>query len=892
MTQKSRPFLTPRTLRQLRWVFDYYATHHLEVRLKPRKLVSTDGQMIGYLEDIALRQGRLYLRGWSLASEIHVRLGDFGLVRHPHLDRRDVADALGCDPRCGFEASLPLPPPEARPSDRELTLSAAHEDATVSLKMRLPGRMRALRAKTTLAGQFLRDCMVNAPDILQGLRQNDPALRRRIKAALRLDGVAAPGLLNPDVFAAPSEDSGALAARPPAQICDGITIILPVFNAFALLAETLQRVRRHTDLSWHLIVIEDGSTDARVRPFLQQLCAAHQAAADAGCGVTGQITLLENDANLGFIRSVNRGFDLAHELDPDAVRPVILLNSDAFVPEGWASRLVAPLVNDPDIASVTPMSNDAEILSVPVICTRGQLEPGQGDALDTAARTMPQAHHLAALPTGVGFCMAMSPVWLRRVGVFDTGFGKGYGEEVDWCRRAADIGARHLATAALFVEHRGGESFGAALKQAALARNNAMISTRYPGYDALVQGFILGDPLLSQRMALALEWMNSHPDLPEIPVYVAHSMGGGAEMYLQNQLLRRDPQGAVLLRMGGTNRVHVELHTTQGRVAADCDTLDLAVVLISRLARRKVIYSCAVGDPDLSEIPAFLCALAGSGTDGADQGRPLEILFHDYLPISPSYTLLDSDGQYRGVPPAGHLDPAHRYIRRDGTRLDLAAWRACWQKALSRAEALVVFSPDSEAIVAAALPDLQHKIRLRPHKMIQQIERVPNADRLRRRDRPVIGVLGNINLQKGAGVLVELAKDLRRRGSGLANTRLVVVGRVDPNFELSGKGVVVHGPYEPADLPLLIRRYGITCWLIPSIWPETFSFTTHECLATGLPVMAFGLGAQGAAVSVAENGHVIAWPDHDTRTAQALAQAASREFRQIWQGSKNVVADM
>lgn len=881
MSKNARPFLPPpQTLRQLRWVFDYYASHHLEVRLKPRKLHTRDGQMIGYLEDIALRQGRLYLRGWSLAQEVHLTLGDSRLIRHPHMDRRDVADALGCDPRCGFEASLPLPPADARLADRELTVVSVHDDAPVSLSLRLPGRMRQLRARTVLAGQFLRDCMVNAPDIWQGLRQNDPSLRRRIKAALRLDGMAAPGLLNPAVFAPQG------APVPASVACEGITIILPVHNAFSLLSETLSRVCRHTDLPWHLILIEDCSTDPRVRPFLKEAVAAHKAAQ----GMSGQITLVENDTNLGFIRSVNRGFDLARKLDPEARRPVILLNSDAFVPESWASRLVAPLASDPGIASVTPMSNDAEILSVPVICTRGQLEPGQGDALDAVAARLPIEHLLSDLPTGVGFCMAISPIWLERVGLFDTGFGKGYGEEVDWCRRAAAIGGRHVATAGVFVEHHGGESFGSAQKRAALERNNAMISARYPGYDASVQGFILGDPLLSQRMALALEWMNSHPDLPEIPVYVVHSMGGGAELYLQDQLSRRDPQGAVLLRMGGRNRVHIELHTAQGRIAADCDTLDLAVTLVARLARRKVIYSCAVGDPDLTEIPAFLCALADGVDTGAHRPRPLEILFHDYLPFSPAYTLLDSDGVYRGVPAAGHGDPAHQYPRRDGTRLDLAEWQSLWRKALNRAEALVVFSTDSAAIVAAALPDLQERIRLRPHDLLQPIDPVPNREGQRRRDGQAIGVLGNINLQKGAGVLEALADQLRQRAADMPPARLVVVGRVDPVFDL-GPDVIVHGAYAPSDLPALVKRYGITCWLIPSIWPETFSFTTHECLATGLPVMAFDLGAQGACVAQADNGHVIALPAPDARSAHSLAARVLAAFENIQMAKSDVGPD-
>lgn len=836
--------------------------------------------MIGFLDDIALRQGRLYLRGWSLAQEVRLTLGDSTLMRHPHMDRRDVADVLGCDPRCGFEASLPLPPADAHPADRELTVVSVHDGAPVSLSLRLPGRMRQFRARTVLAGQFLRDFMVNAPDIWQGVRQNDPSLRRRIKAALRLDSMAAPGLLNPVVFAPQSPVAPAPVA------CEGVTIILPVHNAFALLNQTLTRVCTHTDLPWHLILIEDCSTDPRVRPFLKEAVADHEAAQ----GMSGQITLVENDTNLGFIRSVNRGFDVARKLDPEARRPVILLNSDAFVPEGWASRLVAPLASDPNVASVTPMSNDAEILSVPVICTRGQLEPGQGDALDAVAARLPLANLVSDLPTGVGFCMAISPVWLERVGLFDTGFGKGYGEEVDWCRRAAAIGGRHLATTGLFVEHRGGESFGSVKKLAALARNNDMISARYPGYDALVQSFVLGDPLLSQRMALALEWMNSHPDLPEIPVYVAHSMGGGTELYLQDQLLRRDPQGAVLLRLGGRNRVHIELHTAQGRIAADCDSLDLAVTLVARLARRKVIYSCAVGDPDLTEIPAFLCALAGDDAISSDRSVPLEILFHDYLPLSPSYTLLDSKGVYRGLPDAEHDDPAHRYLRRDGTRLGLTEWQSLWRRALDRAEALVVFSQDSAGIVAAALPDLQGRIRLRPHDLLQPIGPVAAPKGQLRRERSVIGVLGNINLQKGAAVLEALADQLRQHQPDKAPVHLVVVGRVDPNFDL-GRDVIVHGAYAPSDLPALVKRYGITCWLIPSIWPETFSFTTHECLATGLPVMAFDIGAQGAAVAQADHGHMIALPAPDERSAPSLAVGVLAAFKGIQMAKTDACPD-
>jgi glycosyltransferase involved in cell wall biosynthesis len=108
---------------------------------------------------------------------------------------------------------------------------------------------------------------------------------------------------------------------------------------------------------------------------------------------------------------------------------------------------------------------------------------------------------------------------------------------------------------------------------------------------------------------------------------------------------------------------------------------------------------------------------------------------------------------------------------------------------------------------------------------------------------PVIGVLGNIGLQKGAGVLRDLSRHLAQTG----RARLVVIGNMDPSFALAGPAQV-HGSYQISDIAGLVKRYDISHWLIPSIWPETFSYTTHEALATGLPVWSFDLGAQGEAV--------------------------------------------
>ena len=120
----------------------------------------------------------------------------------------------------------------------------------------------------------------------------------------------------------------------------------------------------------------------------------------------------------------------------------------------------------------------------------------------------------------------------------------------------------------------------------------------------------------------------------------------------------------------------------------------------------------------------------------------------------------------------------------------------------------------------------------------------------------VLGVLGAIGAVKGAQVVSDLAFYLDRQPNA---PQLVIVGEFDHSFPLP-PSVRVTGRYDPVMLPKMLSSHGITAWLMPSIWPETLSFPTHEMLATGLPVMAFDLGAQGEAVREAPNGHIVA-PD-------------------------------
>lgn len=816
-------------IRRMAGLHARYEATHLALVAHGGTIIDASGEQAGHVDLVQFSGGRLRVAGWARADRVRLVHGGHEDSGCPHLRRPDVASQLGLAETLGFELSVPARIADLR-SEAPPGLTLTEEQGRPPIRplsLRIPV---SRRARLLCGLRFLRDVTLGLPAALGWQTTHDPIFRARFKACLRLGTPLASGPLEPRLFDQSTAKTTSAGPR--------ITIVLPVYNAFELLQLCLERVVAHTDLPWRLILIEDGSSDDRVRPFLRDWVRDRE-----------NVELLENPENLGFIRSVNRGLDRALDRDGPTEGPVVLLNSDALVPANWASRLVRPFEGDPGVASVTPMSNDAEIFSAPVICSRTPLVPGQGDAIDRVAADFAPEVLLSPAPTGVGFCMAMGRDWLTQVPQLDTTFGRGYGEEVDWCRKVARLGGRHLGLPGLFVEHRGGESFGSAEKQRLVAHNNEIVARRYPDYDESVQDFIAADPLRTARLALGLAWAGSLDPARPVPIYMAHDLGGGAEHYLEQRIEADLAEGwpSVVLRVGGSRRWQIELATPGGRCHGRTDDTALARRLLSILPHRHVVYSCGVGDRDPVELPQMLLSLMTE--DGS-----AELLFHDFYPLAPAYTLLDRTGAYRGPPVGAVEDPGFSARRPDGTRVDLAGWQAAWKAFAERAE-LVVFSRDSARIVAAVWPDLAPRLSLRPHRLRHTpppLRPVPDG-------RPVLGVLGNIGLQKGAGVVQTLGRRLAAPGT----PGMVLIGNIDPAFALPPQ-VEVHGSYQVEDLSRIARQHGVTHWLIPSVWPETFCYTVHEALATGLPVMAFDLGAQGDAVRAAGNGIVLPFhPDAD-----------------------------
>lgn len=324
---------------------------------------------------------------------------------------------------------------------------------------------------------------------------------------------------------------------------------------------------------------------------------------------------------------------------------------------------------------------------------------------------------------------------------------------------------------------------------------------------------------------------------------------------------------SVILRVGGRFRYGVELHAPEGVTYGNTDEEGALEHLWRAIPRMHLIYICGVGDADAPGLPERLVHWA------AAPSVRLTIEIHDFFPLSPSYTLLDGSGRYRGPPIAGADDDvAHSYRNREGRTISLSEWQASWHKALTRADQIVVFSENSYDMLMAVWQELSPAIVVRPHPPLNEVPRIVRSTRVPAR---TIGVLGNIGRQKGAEVLAEMS----RRLSPSDGEGLVLIGNIDPTYPLSNPALI-HGSYAREDIVTLAENYGIDCWLIPSIWPETFCFTIREALATGLPVWCFDLGAQAEALRAAgQDDHILPTPSHPDETRAILDRILGGEAR-------------
>jgi GT2 family glycosyltransferase len=278
-------------------------------------------------------------------------------------------------------------------------------------------------------------------------------------------------------------------AAVPQRLSRPVDIIIPVYRGREFIADFFASLFSSEIENAAITIVDDGNDDSVVAEYLQSDLLQRP-----------DVKIIRKHQNEGFVLAVCTAFDnRVYQND------VVLLNTDTVLPRRWLPRLVGPLQANRQIASTTPFTNSGTICSFPVIYQDNPpfLDMPTAD-IDSVFSRFDAKDLILELPTGVGFCMGLSAEAISKVGFLDrVAFGRGFGEENDWCLRAEAANFKNTIVPNLYVHHKRGGSYSAAQKRDLLARNLAILDTRYQGYRTSLRDYQDANPLFEFRTLTA-----------------------------------------------------------------------------------------------------------------------------------------------------------------------------------------------------------------------------------------------------------------------------------------------------------------------------------------------------------------------------------------------------
>jgi GT2 family glycosyltransferase/glycosyltransferase involved in cell wall biosynthesis len=641
--------------------------------------------------------------------------------------------------------------------------------------------------------------------------------------------------------------------RPSTASPGTVDIIVPVYKGLEETRQCVESVlQAQCATPFELVLIDDASPDPRLVEYCITLQGRHG------------VTVLVNAENLGFVSTVNRGM----RLHPD--RDVVLLNSDTEVANDWLDRLGRCAHSQTNVGTATPFSNNATICSYPNFCADNALSDIGLAELDKLFRRV-NAGEYVDLPTAVGFCMYIKRTCLDQVGLFDTErFGRGYGEENDFSRRAANAGWRNVLCADTFVFHVGGVSFQTG-RERLMADAAEVLRGLHPDYDALIGRFVAEDAPAKYRRAVDIALARRRMGLGLVPedaasatprtaqLHVVHDLGGGIARWVEDFCQADQAAVNLILAPYSSSPARGEglvLH------AGGKDMKPLAYwrfetpIQVTAEAHSEYRHVIEEIVRDFGVGAVLVSSLIGHALDALDTGLPTLVINHDFFPACPTINL-HFDGvcqqcdDARLVECAAHNPNFHPFPNFSvPERLRV---RAQFLALVARNTTVMVVPDDSVRLHLLQVFSRLHAASFVtiPHGSLDIL--APNdhatvelGDRLR------VVVLGVLPLHKGAQLLSDGLQQLLE----FAEIHLVGAREYGEIFR-DTPGVHVVDQYTMAELPAILAAIQPDVGLLPSIVPETFSYTLSELFQLGIPPVATRLGAFAKRILPGETGYLF-----------------------------------
>ncbi len=647
-----------------------------------------------------------------------------------------------------------------------------------------------------------------------------------------------------------------------------VDIIVPVYNAFEYTEECIKSVIKNTDLNKHtLVLINDKSPDKNIFPMLKKYEEENS---------NLNIVVLENEQNIGFVKTVNRGMEYSEN-------DVILLNSDTEVTKNWIEKIQECAYSNEYIATVTPLTNNGTIASVPNFGVDNELPKNM--TLDEYAEMIEEVSisRYPQLTTGNGFCMYIKRSVISELGLFDDKtFGKGYGEENDFCYRALDHGYTNVLCDNTFIYHKGTQSFKkenlTASRAALIDEHMNLLRKKHPIYVQKTDNFLANNPLrdIQENVKLNSLLYNKKRVLYLVNEWEENmEMTGGTSLHIKDIIdsnLKNNIASFVLAPdKFDLSRFKLYLYTDEfGKEIANYKT-DInfyGQITYTNNSYKEMLEN--VFDSfkfDILHVHHFLFQTFDA-IDVAKQRNIYSIItLHDLYMKCPSINMVYID-KYCEFD--NSKDCSKCLNARYGVNSNiLKNWQRTCKKVLEKFDKILVPSDNTKSIFNATYPELNIEVVEHGVEKVEVIQKENNIEK-KTFD---IAFVGAMAIHKGSNILKELIKT-----NNTSNIRIHLFGKPnDAKLTRNKVNYINHGAYKRGELPQLLIDNNIDLVCIFATWPETYSYTLTECYMASVPVLTFDIGAVGDRIKNDELGWTIEFDTNTDRILEKIVEISNNE---------------
>ena len=319
-----------------------------------------------------------------------------------------------------------------------------------------------------------------------------------------------------------------------------------------------------------------------------------------------------------------------------------------------------------------------------------------------------------------------------------------------------------------------------------------------------------------------------------------HSWGGGAEIYILEQINIRCKHSFIIRAQSlsfSTLKISYYYKNLHNSLIMNIDDffhlqekISIQRVFINHLANYNDIYG-------------FFKKLFN-----LKMKKTFQVIFlvHDFLCVCPTVMLLNKDNIFCNLPSKYDCEHCFNCLNKKGKYIyNINEWYENWSIFFKNVvDSIVTFSNNSKDLILKRYPYLKNKLLVVPHKVFPL--RLVNIGKHKGIN---IAILGHVEKHKGLDIVKNLDKILGK----YPTINIYIFGSCSLNLV----NINIVGRYKRSDLPSLIEKYYIDMVFIPSICPETFSYTTHEAIEMSIPVCCFDLGAQGEAIREYKKGLIL-----------------------------------